>query len=385
MTKTTWSRPTLSVLDLAPVPAGGSAADALRNCLELAQLAERSGYRRFWVAEHHLNPGVAASSTPVLVALVADATHHIRVGSGAVQLPITPPLIVAEQFGTVAALHPGRIDLGLGRFDVHRILATSRQPESGHRAPPRSTSVGDRYVDGLLIPAPGRSNFDPTLFRHLAGMLGIGNGDKAPDYGSQIDAIMSFVRGTARRSEGERLHVLPAEGADLDVWILGSSAGVSAQEAGGHGLPFAVAYHVMPHAVLEAIDAYRIAFRPSDALSRPHIAVSADVVVGPDDDTARELAAPYAEWVLGIRSGRGALPYVTPAEARARNWTDEERATVADRVATQFVGSPATVAGQLEKLARVTGADELVITTITTNHADRMRSFELLAKEWYGR
>ncbi|GFJ87648.1 LLM class flavin-dependent oxidoreductase [Phytohabitans rumicis] len=165
------------------------------------------------------------------------------------------------------------------------------------------------------------------------------------------------------------------------MWILGSSAGQSAQVAGALGLPFAANYHVSPASVLEAVEAYREAFRPG-VLDRPHVLVSADAVVAPDDETARELASPYGLWVRSIRSGQGAPPFPSPAEAAAHAWTDEERELVADRIDTQFVGAPETVAEKLRILRDATGADELLVTTITHDHADRVRSYELLAKEW---
>ncbi|MDL5160102.1 LLM class flavin-dependent oxidoreductase [Actinomycetospora termitidis] len=367
----------LSVLDLGPVPAGGTAADALRNTIDLARAAEAAGYRRYWLAEHHLNPGVASASTPVLAGMVASATSSIRVGSGAVQMPLTPPLQIAEQFGTVAAVHPGRVDLGLGRFDIHKILAMIRAraaPPADAPPPPPS-----RYVDGLLIPSPGRvPGADLSTFASLAERFGI-DGD-APDHREQVLEILSYLRGTAARDDGTPLHALPAEGADLDVWILGSSPGVSARTAGELGLPFAVNYHTLPTTVLETVAAYREAFRPSERLDRPHVMVSADVVVADSDAAARELASPYGQWVLDIRTGRGAHPYVTPAQARSRRWSDAERTGVADRVETQFVGSPCTVRAGLRTLVNAVGADELLVTTITTEHADRVRSHELLAE-----
>ena len=164
--------------------------------------------------------------------------------------------------------------------------------------------------------------------------------------------------------------------------VFGSSAGQSAQVAGERGLAFAANYHVSPGTVLEAIDAYRAAFRPSDRLATPHVIVSADVVVADDDATARHLAAPYGLWVRSIRTGQGATPFPSPGEAADHDWTAEDRELVADRVATQFVGSPATVVEQLRTLQRVTGADELVVTTITHDHADRVRSAGLLAEAW---
>jgi alkanesulfonate monooxygenase SsuD/methylene tetrahydromethanopterin reductase-like flavin-dependent oxidoreductase (luciferase family) len=377
----------LSFLDLSPVPRGGSAADALRNSIDLARVAERAGYRRYWVAEHHLAPGVASASTPVLVALIAAATDRIRVGSGAVQLPNTPPLLVAEQFGTVAQLHPGRIDLGLGRFDLHKILSRIRSSQAGETAAagPVPAPPPHRVVDGLLIPALARYVGDSSMIGLLGGLLGISADQPSPGYDEQVAAIADYLAGTARTPDGRPLTVLPAEGAQVQMWVLGSSAGESAHVAGTRGLPFAASYHSVPSTVLDAVAAYRDAFRPSQTLDRPHVMVSADVVVAETDDRARELAAPYGQWVLDIRSGRGAQPYVTPAEARSRVWTEEERQAVADRVTTQIVGSPLTVVDKLATLARVTGADELLVTTITTDHADRVRSVELLARAWAGR
>jgi luciferase family oxidoreductase group 1 len=171
----------------------------------------------------------------------------------------------------------------------------------------------------------------------------------------------------------------------VQVWILGSSGGQSAQVAGSNGLRFAANYHVSPATVLEAADGYRAAFRPSAQLGRPYVSVSADVVVAADEATARELATGYGLWVRSIRSGAGAIEFPTPAQARAHTWTDADRALVADRIDTQFVGSPKQVAGQLEQLQEATGADELIITTITHDHADRVRSYQLLAEEWQRR
>ncbi|HWN33426.1 MAG TPA: LLM class flavin-dependent oxidoreductase [Pseudonocardia sp.] len=370
----------LSVLDLSPVPAGGTSTDALRNTVDLAQAAERAGYHRFWVAEHHLAEGVASAAPAVLVALIAGATDRIRVGSGAVQLPNSPALLVAEQFGTIAALHPDRVDLGLGRFDLHKILKR-RAGGGGPSGPP---AVPDREVDGLVLPRPSSFPGDAATYEILGRLLNYRLDEPAPHYPEQIADVLAFIAGSYPGAHGQPLRVLPAEGSDMQVWVLGSSPGESARAAGAAGLPFAASYHIQPSFVLETIAAYREAFRPSDRLARPHVMVSADVVVADDDETAAELAAPYGQWVLEIKSGLGARPYVTPEQARARPWTEQERAGVADRLATQFVGSPATVAERLHTLARVTEADEVLITSITTEHADRVRSHELLAKQWIG-
>ncbi|WP_326822390.1 MsnO8 family LLM class oxidoreductase [Streptosporangium sp. NBC_01756] len=364
----------LSILDLSPVPSGGTTGDALRNTLDLARRAEEFGYRRYWLAEHHFAPGVASAAPAVLIALVAAATSTIRVGSGAVQLGHQTALAVVEQFGLIDALYPGRIDLGLGRSGQRRSeLATEVPP------PPQPA----RVVDGLLIPeAFSFAAIAASPLFALYGSLLQQPGARPPDFADQVDDIIALLAGTYRSPEGLTAHAVPGEGADLELWVLGSSGGQSAQVAGERGLPFAANYHVSPSTVLEAADAYREAFKPSETLAAPRLTVSADVVVAEDDETARELASPYGLWVRSIRTGAGAIPFPTPEEAAAHEWTEEDRALVADRLATQFVGSPRTVAGKLRVLRDATGADELLVTTITHDHADRVRSYELLAREW---
>ncbi|MGW7416973.1 LLM class flavin-dependent oxidoreductase [Streptomyces sp. NPDC054863] len=367
----------LGVLDLVPVPSGSTATDALRNSIDLAQQAERFGYARYWFAEHHLNPGVAGTSPAVVLALTASATSEIRLGAGAVQLGHRTALSTVEEFGLLDALHPGRIDLGLGR-------SGGRPPATPAAPPPAATPVVEgRAPNGLRIP-PRFS------FAHLLGSPRVAlqrallqqPRAESQDYAEQIDDIRALLAGTYRSQDGIEAHAVPGEGAELELWILGSSGGESAEVAGRRGLRFAANYHVSPGTVLEAAEGYRAAFEPSEILDKPYVSVSADVVVAEDDETARELATGYAPWVRSIRTAEGAIPFPTPDEARAHVWTDEDRALVQDRVETQFVGSPGRVADQLAQLGEATGADELLITTITHGHADRVRSYELLAEEW---
>ncbi|MDA0638164.1 LLM class flavin-dependent oxidoreductase, partial [Nonomuraea sp. MCN248] len=235
-----------------------------------------------------------------------------------------------------------------------------------------------RVVDGLLIPPP----FDwsalarrPELARQAALLQQ--PGARTPDFAEQIDDVLAFLGGTHPHARA-----VPGEGADLEVWILGSSGGQSAQVAGERGLPFAANYHVSPSTVLEAVEAYREAFKPSAALAEPYVVVSADALVAGTRARAEELAKGYGLWVRSIRTGAGAIPYPTAAEADAHGWTDADRELVRDRVDTRFVGSPGEVAEGLRVLRRVTGADELLITTITHDHEDRVRSYELLADAW---
>jgi alkanesulfonate monooxygenase SsuD/methylene tetrahydromethanopterin reductase-like flavin-dependent oxidoreductase (luciferase family) len=365
----------LAVLDLVPVSSGSTAAEALRNSIDLARAAERFGYTRYWFAEHHLNPGVAGTSPAVVLALIAGATSAIRIGSGAVQMGHRTALATVEEFGLIDALYPGRLDLGLGR--------SGAGPRVHAEPAPASRVVNGRTSNGLLIPprfdpkrllASPRLQLNKTLL-HLPGA-------EPQDYAEQVADILALLAGSYRSPDGIEAHVIPGEDADVQVWILGSSGGQSAQVAGANGLRFAANYHVSPATVLEAADGYRAAFRSSAGLSRPYVAVSADVVVGPDEATARELATGYGLWVRSIRTGEGAIAFPTPEEARKHTWTDADRTLVADRVDTQFVGSPSGVADQLERLREATGADELIITTITHDHADRVRSYELLAREW---
>jgi alkanesulfonate monooxygenase SsuD/methylene tetrahydromethanopterin reductase-like flavin-dependent oxidoreductase (luciferase family) len=401
----------LAVLDLVPISSGSSAPEALRNSIDLARQAERLGYARYWFAEHHLNPGVAGTSPAVVLALTAAATSTIRIGSGAVQMGHRTALSTVEEFGLIDALYPGRLDLGLGRSGGRR--GPRREPALAAAAPaaaaagpagapapngsaeangtaapggttgPGGAEGGTRTENGLLIPP--RFPIERMLRSPRIGLqrklLTLPNAEPQ-DYTEQVGDVLALLRGTYVTEDGIEGHVVPGEGADLQVWILGSSGGESARVAGANGLRFAANYHVSPATVLEAADGYRAEFVPSADLDRPYVSVSADVVVADDEAAARELAAGYGLWVHSIRSGAGAIQFPTPEQARAHAWTDDERALVADRVATQFVGSPAQVADQLEILRDATGADELIITTITHDHADRVRSYELLAREW---
>lgn len=370
------SRPPLSVLDLVPVISGQTGHDAVRNAIDLARAAEDLGYERYWVAEHHLNPGVAGVSPAVVLAMLGAATSRIRLGSGAVLMGHRTALSTAEEFGLLDAAYPNRIDLGMGR-------SGGRPPAS---SPPVSAPVeldDGRTPEGLVVPP----KFVPT---HLLGsprfklqkeLLALPGAESA-DYGEQIDVIQAFVAGRFISDDGVPAQVVPAEGAALQLWVLGSSGGESAEVAGKRGLRFATNYHVNPAGVLEAAAAYRAAFSPSAELDAPYVAVSADVVVAPTEEEARELATGYGLWVRSIRTAEGAIPFPTPSEAGTWDWTAEDRALVQDRIDTQFVGTPAQVADQLEILQRAVGADELVITTITHTHETRVRSYELLAAEW---
>ena len=370
----------LSVLDLVPVSSGSTASQALRNTIDLAKQAERLGYARYWFAEHHLNPGVAGTSPAVVLALTAGATSTIRLGSGAVQMGHRTALSTVEEFGLLDAAYPGRFDLGLGRSGGGPRESRAPALAGGGAA---ATVVDGRTPNGLLIPPrfSVKRLLGSPRFALQKTLLQLPHAE-SQNYTEQVGDVLALIAGTYRSPEGEEAQVVPGEGAAVQVWILGSSGGESAEVAGQRGLRFAANYHVSPGTVLEAVDGYRAAFKPSAELERPHVSVSADVVVAGTEAEARELATGYGLWVRSIRTAEGAIPFPTPEQARGYQWTDDDRALVTDRTDTQFVGSPGQVADKLEQLRDATEADELIVTTITHDHADRVRSYRLLAEEW---
>jgi len=365
----------LSILDLSPISEGCDAATALRNTVDLAQHAEQWGFKRYWLAEHHF-VAVASSQPALLIGQIAAATQHIHVGAAAVQLGHTTAPSVVESFGILDAFYPGRIDLGVGRSGQRHREAAKKKPSSEPR-PKLPTEWRD--VDGVIVPPP----FDirTIITDQLRAQMSVLQQPEAvsPDFANQIDDILAMLQGCYRVSDYD-VHAVPGEGTSLTPWVFGSSKGQSAQVAGTRGLPFVASYHITPATALDAIDAYRAAFTPSAFLPKPYVVVSADVVVADDTATAQHLASTYGHWVYSIRKGGGAAPYPDPDKSQPL--TDEQRAVVEDRTVTQFVGDPDVVADKLETLQRVTQADELVVTSVTHRHADRLRSHELIAKRW---
>jgi luciferase family oxidoreductase group 1 len=319
----------LSVLDLAPVASGSSVGQALRNSVDLARHVERLGYLRHWVAEHHNMPGIASSAPAVLIAHLADATTTLRVGSGGVMLPNHAPLVIAEQFGMLEALHPGRIDLGIGR------------------------APGTDQVTAYAL----RRHLDPS----------------AEDLPTQLAELRAFFAGTY-----PRINAVPGRGNEPAIWLLGSSD-FSARLAGELGLPFSFAHHFMPQNTEPALAIYRRSFRPSPALEEPYAMIGVAVVAAEDDERARWLHEPSALAFLRLRSGRpSTLP--SPEEAAAYEYDPAERAFVDSWTAAHIVGSPSSVRDGLRELQARTGADELMLTTMVHDHADRLRSYELVAE-----
>lgn len=325
----------LSVLDLAPVPTGSTVGDALAASIALAQHVERQGFHRFWVAEHHNMPGIASSSPPVLLAAVAARTERIRVGSGGVMLPNHAPLVVAEQFGMLEALHPGRVDLGIGR-------------------------------------APGTAQLTAFALRRSVDAL------SAEEFPSQLTDLLGFFSGEWPAGHYmSAITAVPGKGNSPELWLLGSS-GYSAQVAGALGLPFAFAHHFSPANTLPALELYRSSFRPSPTLARPHVLVCAAVICAETDAAAHALAEPPALGFLKLRSGRPSTT-PTPAETATYEYTAADRAFIDARLDSQVIGAPETVERKLADLLESTAADELMITTSTFDPADRVRSFDLVA------
>ncbi|WP_433284771.1 LLM class flavin-dependent oxidoreductase [Pseudonocardia sp. CA-142604] len=318
----------LSVLDLVPIGAGSTATVALKHSTALIRRVEELGFHRYWVAEHHGMPGIASSSPAVLIAHLAGVTSRIRVGSGGVMLPNHQPLVIAEQFGTLDALHPGRIDLGIGR-------------------------------------APGTDQRTARALRRGAVALG------ADDFPQELTELASYFRG-----EGPVVAV-PAHGQQPAMWLLGSS-GYSAQLAGLLGLPFAFAHHFSAENTLPALALYRETFRPSPMLAEPYSMIAASVLAAGTDEEARRLALPSALQFLRLRLGRPG-PVPTPEEASSYPYSEQERAFVEDRLGGQIIGSPDTVRDGVHALVERTGVDELMVVTSTHDGADRLRSYELLA------
>lgn len=319
-----------SVLDLAPIVQGGDVAHALRDSLDLAQHAERWGYRRFWLAEHHNMPGVASAATSVVIAHVAGGTRSIRVGAGGIMLPNHAPLVIAEQFGTLDALFPGRIDLGLGR------------------------------AAGTDLRTAG------ALRRSLSGSV-----DQFPD---DVQELLAYFRPA---DPGQPVQAVPGAGAEVEVWMLGSSL-FGARLAAMLGLPFSFASHFAPAQLMEALAAYREHFRPSARLARPRVMPGVNIIAADSDAEARRLLTSLQQVFVQLRRGRpGQLP--PPVEGFEARLAPTERLFLDEFLACTFVGSPATIRRELAGFVARTGADELIVSTMIHDHAARLRSLELAA------
>ena len=319
----------LSVLDLAPITEGSDAGEALRRSAALALKAQELGYKRYWMAEHHSMPGIASAATAVALAFVGSRTSTIRIGSGGVMLPNHAPLIIAEQFGTLDALFPGRIDLGLGR-------------------------------------APGTDQAAAyAMRRNLAS--------DANQFPEDIVELMGYFRG-----DNPRVRAIPGEGARIPIYILGSSL-YGAQLAAALGLPYAFASHFAPQMMMEAIELYRARFEPSEQLERPYVMLGFNCFAAPTDEEAELLATSVEQAVVALRSGHpGKLQ--PPKAGYADSLPLEGRTMLQNFLACSAIGTPAKVRRQVEEFVQRTRADELIVTSQIYNHEARLRSYELLMK-----
>ena len=322
-----------SVLDLAPIPAGSTAADALHNSLQLAQHAERLGYKRYWLAEHHNMPGISSAATSVVIGYIAGGTKTIPVGAGGVMLPNHAPLVIAEQFGTLASLYPGRIELGLGR-------------------------------------APGT---DMATARALRRNLDA----KAGDFPADVQELLEYFEPA---TPGRRIRAIPGEGLRVPVWLLGSSL-FSAQLAAAMGLPFAFASHFAPADMMDALRLYRSTFRPSARLAEPYAMLGINVIAAPNDREARMIFTSHQQAFANLRRGTpGQLP--PPIDDIEAYWSPAEKAMASDSLLVSVVGSPETVRKGLARFVDVTNPDELMIAGLIYDQAARLRSYEIVAESF---
>lgn len=320
-----------SVLDLAPICLGGDIPQAFRNTLDLARHAERWGYHRYWLAEHHNIPGIASAATSVVIGHVAGGTSRIRVGSGGIMLPNHAPLVIAEQFGTLESLYPGRIDLGLGR-------------------------------------APGGDQLTARALRRGLGS----SGDTFPQ---DVAELQSYFAPAAAE---QPLRAIPGAGLSVPLYLLGSSD-FSARLAAQLGLPFAFASHFAPDYLFHALDLYRKNFQPSPQLAQPHTMIGVNVVAADTDEEAHRLFTSLQQMFLGlIRGARTELP--PPVESMEGRWSQMEEAHAHRMTRCSAVGSPETVRQQLQKLVDDTGADEIIATAQIYDHSARLHSFEIAAE-----
>jgi luciferase family oxidoreductase group 1 len=318
-----------SVLDLSPITAGSSAAESLRNTLDLAQHAEKYGYLRYWLAEHHSMPGIASAATSVVIGHVAAGTSRIRVGAGGIMLPNHSPLVIAEQFGTLESLFPGRIDLGLGRA-------------------PGSDQVTAR-----------------ALRRNLAS--------DPEQFPQDVIELLNYFRG-----DPAQVRAIPGMGLGVPLWILGSSL-FGAQVAAALGLPFAFASHFAPAQMLHAIEIYRARFRPSPQLQRPYVMLGFNVFAADTDEEAQLLATSMQQAFVNLRSGRpGQLP--PPVDGYASRLQPAEQALLAEVLSCTAIGGPDAVRKSIVEFIGRTGVDELMITAMIFDHAARVRSYEITAQ-----
>lgn len=321
----------LSILDLVPVLSGKTPAESFRNSLELALMAERSGYTRYWMAEHHNMEGIASSATSILISHIAAGTKSIRVGSGGIMLPNHSPLVVAEQFGTLESLFPGRIDLGLGR-------------------------------------APGTDPLTAMALRRSTDPAG-------EDFAKSLKELQTYL---SAGNAGSAVRAIPGEGLDIPIWLLGSST-YSAQLAGILGLPFAFASHFAPNMLFSALQVYRDSFRPSDHLKEPYAMACVNAVAADTDEEAEFLASSLYMTFLSVINGKR-TKMQPPVKSMDNIWSETEKYAVLQMLSCSFIGSAENVSKRLEQFISATGINELMISAHIYDHQARIRSYEMISE-----
>ncbi|MFA5245658.1 MAG: LLM class flavin-dependent oxidoreductase [Pedobacter sp.] len=321
----------LSILDLVPVLSGKTPAESFRNSLELALMAEQSGYTRYWMAEHHNMEGVASSATSILISHIAAGTKSIRVGSGGIMLPNHSPLVVAEQFGTLESLFPGRIDLGLGR-------------------------------------APGTDPLTAMALRRSTDPAG-------EDFAKSLKELQTYL---SAGNAGAAVRAIPGEGLDIPIWLLGSST-YSAQLAGILGLPFAFASHFAPNMLFSALQVYRDSFRPSDYLKEPYAMACVNAIAADTDEEAEFLASSLYMTFLSVINGKR-TKMQPPVKSMDNIWSETEKYAVLQMLSCSFIGSAENVSARLEQFISATGINELMISAHIYDHRARIRSYEMISE-----
>lgn len=320
-----------SVLDLAPITQGSSPSEAFQNTKDLAQHAEKWGYNRVWLAEHHSMPGIASSATSVVIGYVAAATEKIRIGSGGIMLPNHAPLVIAEQFGTLEAMYPGRIDLGLGR-------------------------------------APGTDQLTAMALRRDSRSSG-------HDFPQQLEELRGYLDANSKHN---KVRAIPGEGQDIPIWLLGSS-GFSATLAAQLGLPFSFASHFSPENTLPALERYRQYFEPSALLDKPYAMVGVNVVAADTTEEAKILSTTHQQQFLNlIRNTPGQIQ--PPVESMEGIWSPLEKESILNQLKSTIIGNPEEVKEKLQAFVEETGADELIINSTIYDHKARLRSYEIVAE-----
>lgn len=323
----------ISVLDLATILRGKKAADTYKNSIDLAQHAERWGYKRYWLAEHHSMESIASSATSVLIGHIAAHTSTIRVGAGGIMLPNHAPLVIAEQFGTLESMYPGRIDLGLGRA-------------------PGSDQVTMRALRRNLVEGPN-------------------------DFPESVMELMKYF---STENSTAKVRAIPGEGLDIPIWLLGSST-YSAQLAAILGLPFAFASHFAPTYLHAALQLYRENFQPSQQLKEPYALACVNVVAADTDKEANYIATSFYQLAMGIIHG-STKPLQPPVENMDEIWSEAEKAAIVQMMKYTFIGSPGTVEEKLQRLLNETQVNEIMVTSHIYNHSARLRSYEILSQLW---